>query len=61
MHGINFDHRQYIGEYNEMSGILTVTNVYTDKTVQRKYANKYSAKRGFERIVAKMIRVEYND
>lgn len=60
MYEIYFDHKQYIGEYNEMSGILTVTNLYTDKMAQRKYADKYSAKRGFERIVAKMMRVEYN-
>ena len=46
-----FDYKQYIGEYNEMTSTLTVTNVYTDEEVNKKYSSKYAAKRGFERIV----------
>ena len=55
MEKVFFDHLQYEGEYDEMSGLLTVTNVFTDKTVSKHYANKYTAKRGFERIVRKMM------
>ncbi len=50
-----FDKLQYTGEYNEMSGKLIVTNVFTDDTVTHHYANKYTAKRGFERIVRMMM------
>lgn len=54
-----FGHIQYDGEYNDMSGLLTVTNVLTDKTVSKNYANKYTAKRGFMTIVRHMQKVEY--
>ena len=50
-----FDHKEYLGEYNENTGKLTVTNLYTDTEVSKNYANKYSAKRGFEHIVRKMM------
>ena len=54
-----FGHIQYDGEYNDMSGLLTVSNALTDKTVSKHYANKYTAKRGFMRIVRHMQKVEY--
>ena len=50
-----FDYKQYIGEYNEMTSTLTVTNVYTDEEVNKTYSSKYTAKRGFECIVRKML------
>lgn len=50
-----FDHKQYIGEYNEMTGALTVTNAYTGEIYIKSYSSKYTAKRGFERIV-RMLR-----
>lgn len=46
MEQVFFDKLQYTGEYNEMSGKLIVTH---------HYANKYTAKRGFERIVRMMM------
>lgn len=55
MEQVFFDKLQYTGEYNEMSGKLIVTNVFTDDTVTHHYANKYTAKRGFERIVRRMM------
>ena len=50
-----FDYKQFIGEYNEISGYLSVINVYTDEEVNKRYSSKYAAKRGFERIVRKML------
>ena len=50
-----FDNKEYLGEYNENTGVLTVTNVFTDTEVSKPYASKYTAKRGFERIVRKMM------
>lgn len=35
-----FGHIQHDGEYNDMSGLLTVTNVLTDKTVSKNYAKQ---------------------
>lgn len=55
MDKVFFDHLQYAGEYYEMSGKLTVINVYTGAEVSKQYANKYTAKRGFERIVRQMM------
>lgn len=55
MEQVFFDKLQYTGEYNEMSDKLIVTNVFTDVTVTHHYANKYTAKRGFERIVRMMM------
>lgn len=59
MNKVFFDHFQYDGEYDERSGLLTVSNVFTDKTVSKHYANKYTAKRGFMTIVRHMQKVEY--
>ena len=50
-----FDHKDYLGEYNENTGVLTVTNAFTDAEVSKQYASKYTAQRGFERIVRKMM------
>lgn len=50
-----FGFLQYDGEYDEMSGKLTVFNVYTGEEVSKQYANKYTAKVGFMRIVRKMM------
>ena len=58
MNKVFFDHLQYDGEYDEMSGKLTVTNVFTDAEVSKQYANKYTAKKGFERIVRQMMENE---
>lgn len=52
---VNFDYKQYLGVYNKTAGILTVINVYTYEKVSKKYSSKYTAKRGFERIVRKML------
>lgn len=59
MEKVFFEHIQYDGEYNEMSGLLTVSNVLTDKTVSKHYANKYTAKRGFMTIVRHLQELEY--
>lgn len=37
-----------------MTGFLYVKNVYTNDVYARTYANKYSAKCGFERVVRDM-------
>ena len=58
MEKVFFGFLQYDGEYDEMSGKLIVFDVYTGKEVIKQYANKYTAKRGFERIVRKMM---YNE
>ena len=50
-----FEHKEYLGEYNENTGRLTVTNIYTGADVSKQYASKYTAQRGFERIVRKMM------
>lgn len=49
---VYFERKQYVGEYDEMTGFLSVKNVYTGNVYTQTYANKYSAKRGFERIVS---------
>lgn len=59
MEKVFFEHIEYDGEYDEMSGLLTVSNVLTDKTVSKHYANKYTAKRGFMTIVRHMRKAEY--
>lgn len=59
MEKVFFGHLQYDGEYNDMSGLLTVSNVLTDKTVSKHYANKYTAKRGFMNIVRHLQKLEY--
>lgn len=59
MEKVFFDHIQYDGVYDEMSGLLTVINLYTDKTVSKYYANKYTAKRGFMTIVRHLQELEY--
>lgn len=55
---VYFAIKQYIGEYDEMTGFLYVKNVYANSVYARTYANRYSAKRGFERIVAVMQATE---
>lgn len=42
-----------------MSGLLTVSNVLSDKTVSKHYASKYTAKRGFMTIVRHLQELEY--
>lgn len=59
MEKVFFGYIEYDGEYDEMSGLLTVSNVLTDKTVSKHYANKYTAKRGFMTIVRYMQKAEY--
>jgi hypothetical protein len=49
-----FDNEEYHGEYNENSGTLTITNSYTGEIYIAHYCNKYTAKRGFGRIVRDM-------
>lgn len=51
---VYFEFKEYVGVYNEMTGFLTVTNVFTKDAFTTTYANKYSAKRGFKRIVSEM-------
>ena len=53
-----FEFKHYLGEYDEMTGFLYVKNVYTNDVYARTYANKYSAKRGFERVVIAMSAME---
>lgn len=53
-----FEFKHYLGEYDEMTGFLYVKNVYTNDVYARTYANKYSAKRGFERVVRYMCAKE---
>lgn len=51
----------FIGEYDEVSGRLTVTGFITNKKlVYKRYTNKYTAKRGFEQIVGKLLRGDIN-
>ena len=45
----------YIGVYNSISGTLTVGNIINDNKVIKHYANKYTAKRGFESVVKRLI------
>ncbi len=59
MEKVFFEHILYDGEYDEMSGLLTVSNIITGKTVSKHYANKYTAKRGFMTIVRYMKKAEY--
>lgn len=59
MEKVFFGHLEYDGEYDEMSGLLAVSNVLTDKTVSKHYANKYTAKRGFMTIVRHLQELEY--
>lgn len=49
-----FEFKEYLGEYDEMTGFLKVTNVFTNDVFTRTYANKYTAKRGFKSIVSAM-------
>lgn len=51
---VYFNFKEYIGEYDEMTGFLTVTNAYSNDVFTKSYANKYTAKCGFERIVSEM-------
>lgn len=60
MEKVFFGYIEYDGEYDEMSGLLTVSNVLTDKTVSKHYANKYTAKRGFMTIVRHLQKLEYD-
>ena len=60
MEKVFFGHIEYDGEYDEMSGLLTVSNVLTDMTVSKHYANKYTAKRGFMTIVRHLQKLEYD-
>ena len=53
-----FEHKHYLGEYDETTGFLYVKNVYTNDVYARTYVNKYSAKRGFERIVSYRLATE---
>lgn len=47
----------FIGEYDEVSGMLTVTGFITNKKlVYKRYSNKYTAKRGFEQIAGKLYK-----
>lgn len=47
----------FIGEYDEVSGMLTVTGFITNKKlVYKRYTNKYTAKRGFGQIADKLLR-----
>lgn len=58
---VHFEFKEYFGEYDDMTGFLTVTNVYTGDVFTKTYAtyaNKYTAKRGFERIVRNMRAVK---
>lgn len=58
---VYFNFKEYIGEYDEMTGFLTVTNAYSNDVFTKSYANKYTAKRGFERVVADMRATERSD
>lgn len=40
---------------------MTVTNAYSNDVFTKSYANKYTAKRGFERVVADMRATERSD
>lgn len=55
---VYFERKNYLGEYDEEIGVLYVKNVYTNDVYARTYANKYSAKRGFERIVSYRLAME---
>lgn len=55
---VYFERKQYVGEYDEMTGFLSVTNVYTGDVYTCTYANKYTAKRGFERIVSDRLAMD---
>lgn len=47
----------FIGEYDEVSGMLSVTSFITNKKlVYKRYSNKYTAKRGFEQIAGKLYK-----
>lgn len=47
----------FIGEYDDVSGMLSVTSFITNKKlVYKPYSNKYTAKRGFEQIAGKLLR-----
>lgn len=51
---VYFEFKGYVGVYSEETGFLTVTNVFTNDEFTTTYANKYTAKRGFKRIVSEM-------
>lgn len=53
----NFDFKQYLGVYNDVTGVLRVINVYTDEVFVKAYANKHSARRGFVRLM-KMLEMK---
>lgn len=55
---VYFERKHYLGEYDETTGFLYVKNVYTNNVYVRTYANKYSAKHGFERHVSYMLATE---
>lgn len=47
----------FIGEYDEVSSMLSVTSFITNKKlVYKRYPNKYTAKRGFEQIASKLLK-----
>ena len=48
---VYFEFKEYRGVYDEMTGFLKVTNAYYNDVYIKSYANKYTAKRGFENIV----------
>lgn len=45
----------YTGEYNTINGTLTVGNIINDDKIIKHYANKHTAKRGFESLVNKLM------
>ena len=47
----------FIGEYDEVSSMLSVTSFITNKKlVYKRYPNKYTAKREFEQIARKLLK-----
>lgn len=46
----------YIGNYNSVSGTLTVCNIINDNKIIKHYANKRTAKQGFDSLVIKLIK-----
>lgn len=47
----------FIGEYDDVSSMLSVTSFITNKKlVYKRYSNKYTAKREFEQIARKLLK-----